>query len=76
MKTWQALVLWTLVALLTLTRPFLPVQLELTWFAAYKDFSHLFVGGLFGAAIARKSWSLFWMATVPSLMELIVALIK
>lgn len=70
------LILWTLVILLALTRPFLPVHIDWSWLAFYKDFTHLLVGGIVGAALVKRSWNLFWMAAIPSVVELIVALAK
>ena len=75
LETWIMGLLWVSVGLLTITRPFLPVHVDVSAFSLYKDASHLFTGGLIGAAIGKKSWSLFWMAAIPSGMELVVAII-
>jgi hypothetical protein len=84
---WLRTTLWLFIALLTFTRPALPVQIDLSWFSIYKDTSHLFIGSLIGAAITLgwigkhyKQPALVWtalefaaMAFLPSVVELAVA---
>jgi hypothetical protein len=76
MKRFIMPALWLFVAALTLSRPLLPVQLDLTWFAVYKDLVHVFIGALIGAAICTRCSDLWWMAAIPSAVELVVALVK
>ena len=59
-----------LVAVFTVVRFQIPTH-ALSPVGAYEAFAHLFVGGLFGAAMAAKKWNYFWFATALTVVEVI-----
>lgn len=60
------------------TRVFTPAQgLDLTGPTIFKDIAHVFVGGLFGAAIyAKRDWLLWSLAVGLTAVEVAAAVLK
>jgi hypothetical protein len=63
-------VLAALVTVFAIIRFQIPTH-TLSSVGAYEAFAHLFVGGLFGAAMAAKKWNYFWFALALTIIEVI-----